>query len=100
MRSDYEIANFLGVSRQYMTKINHGGVFSNKIAFQLAETLKIDPLEIMATCQALKTKNQEIRNVWIKLAKEKGTSDYDFDRDDDFDPYVLAAQAEEDAKRR
>ena len=36
---------------------------------RIAQILKIEPLEIMAMSMALKAENNEIRDYWLKVAK-------------------------------
>ncbi|ASI23384.1 TPA: hypothetical protein P2K97_000297 [Aeromonas salmonicida] len=74
--SDYAAAKFLGVPRQSMTKVRNGQVLGKDKCLRLAVAvaLKRDPLEIIATAEAQTEKNQELKAVWLKLAKEKGNS--------------------------
>ncbi|WP_435033221.1 hypothetical protein [Aeromonas salmonicida] len=76
--SDYAAAKFLGVPRQSMTKVRNGQVLGKdkclRLAVAVAVALKRDPLEIIATAEAQTEKNQELKAVWLKLAKEKGNS--------------------------
>ncbi len=44
---------------------------SEKAAVILAQALKIDAIEIMAISNALKAENNEIKMIWLKLAKQK-----------------------------
>lgn len=70
--SDYAAAKFLGVPRQSMTKVRNGQVLGKDKCLRLAIALKRDPIEIIATAEAQTEKNQELRAVWLKLAKERG----------------------------
>lgn len=70
--SDYAAAKFLGVPRQSMTKVRNGQVLGKDKYLRLAIALKRDPIEIIATAEAQTEKNQELRAVWLKLAKERG----------------------------
>ena len=69
--SYYKTMAYIGMTSQGWAKIKAGGGISEKNAIRLAQALKIDPVEIMAVSNALKAENNEIRNVWLKLAKEK-----------------------------
>ena len=73
LKSYYESMAYLDMQPQGWTKIKNGGGISEKNAIRLAQALKIDPLEIMAVSNALKAENNEIKAVWIRLAKEKET---------------------------
>ena len=69
--SYYKAMQFLEMDRQAWTNIQKGSGISEKNAMRLAQALKIDPIEIMAVSNALKADTNEIRDVWLKLAKEK-----------------------------
>ena len=69
--SYYKAMKFLDMDRQAWTNIQKGSGISEKNAMRLAQALKIDPIEIMAISNALKAGKNEIRDVWLKLAKEK-----------------------------
>lgn len=71
LESYYKALSFIEMDRQAWTKIQKGSGISEKNALRLAQALKIDPIEIMAVSNALKAENNEIRNIWFKLAKEK-----------------------------
>jgi len=71
INSYYKAMEFLEMDRQAWTKIQKGGGISEKNAIRLANALKISPIEIMAVSNALKAPNNEIRDIWLKLAKEK-----------------------------
>lgn len=60
----------LGLRRAAWTKIKNGGGVSDETAIKIAETLKIDPLEIIAISKSFSSPNQEVKRVWLKLAKE------------------------------
>lgn len=70
--SDYAVAQFLGIPRQSMTKVRNGAVLGHEKCLRMAIALKKDPLEIIATAEAQKEKNKELKAIWLKLAKEKG----------------------------
>lgn len=75
LNSDYAVAQFLDIKRQYMTKINNGEVLGKEKCYRIAQALKRDPLEIIATALAQKETNRDLKAVWIKLAKEKGNNE-------------------------
>jgi transcriptional regulator with XRE-family HTH domain len=60
----------LGIQRAAWTKIKNGGGVSDETAVKIAEVLKIDPLEIIATSKVFASPNQEVRKVWVKLANQ------------------------------
>ena len=69
-----ETMEYLGMKKQAWTNIQNGAGVSEKNAIRIGEALKIDPIEIMAVSMALRAKNKEARNLWLKLAKEKRNS--------------------------
>lgn len=75
LESDYAVAKLLGIERQTMTKIKQGEVLGAEKCTRIANALKRDPMEIIATAMAQKEKNKELKAIWIKLAKEKGNND-------------------------
>lgn len=71
LESYYKAMQYLDMDRQAWTNIQKGSGISEKNAVRLAQALKIDPVEIMAVSNALKASTNEIRDIWLKLAKEK-----------------------------
>lgn len=69
--SYYKTMAYIGMGRQAWSKIQKGQGLSDKNAKRLAEALRIDPIEIIAVSNALKAENNEIKMMWLKLAKEK-----------------------------
>lgn len=64
-----ETMEYLGMAKQSWTKIQKGSGVSEKNAIRIAQILSIEPLEIMAVSMALKAENNEIRDYWLKVAK-------------------------------
>jgi hypothetical protein len=62
---------YLGMAKQAWTAIQKGAGITEKNAIRIGGILKIDPIELMAISMALKAKNKEAQNIWLKLAKEK-----------------------------
>jgi copper homeostasis protein CutC len=73
LESYYKTMAYINMQPQGWTKIKAGGGISEKNALRLAQALKIDPIEIMAVSNALKAENNEVKMVWLRLAKEKET---------------------------
>lgn len=67
--SYYKTMAYIGMERQAWSKIQKGQGLSEKNAMRLGEALKIDPIEIIAVSNALKAENNEIKMMWLKLAK-------------------------------
>lgn len=66
-----ETMEYIGMQKQAWTNIQKGAGLTEKNAIRIGEILDIDPIELMAISMALKAKNKEARNIWLKLAKEK-----------------------------
>lgn len=71
LQSDYAVAQYLGIPRQSMTKVRNGAVLGHEKCLKIASALRKDPLEIIATAEAQREKNLELKAIWIRLAKEK-----------------------------
>lgn len=54
-----------------MTKVKNGIPLGRTKCLRIGEALKIDPMIIIATAEAQKEKNRELKAIWLKLAKEK-----------------------------
>lgn len=75
--SDYQLSKEIKVTRQQISKIRNGATSIGKEkCIRIAAGLKIDPLEIIATVEASKEKNPELRAIWVRLAKEKSTGSH------------------------
>lgn len=64
-----ETMEYLGMQKQAWTNIKKGSGVAEKNAIRIAQILNIDPIEILAISMALKAKNKESRDLWLKLAK-------------------------------
>lgn len=62
---------YLGMAKQAWTAIQKGAGITEKNAIRIGGIIGVDPIEIMAISMALKAKNKEARDLWLKLAKEK-----------------------------
>lgn len=69
LRTYPETMEYIGMQKQAWTAIQKGTGVSEKNAIRIAQILSIDPMEIIAISMALKAKNNEIRDLWLKLAK-------------------------------
>lgn len=69
-KSDSELARFLQVSRQHMSRVRKGGLLSEEKCLIVARELDIDPLEMFAYVSALKAKSDESKNIWMELHRK------------------------------
>lgn len=74
IKSDGKLAKEMNIGRWNITRVRKGEI--NSIAkeryIKIAKELQIHPLEIIATIEAEKTKDKEMKKIWIELAEEKG----------------------------
>lgn len=68
--SDYAVAKFLGVTRQAISQVKKGGGFDDYTSLKVAEALDIDPLEVIASSNAMKAKSEEEEKAWKKIMKK------------------------------
>lgn len=68
--TDYAIAKRLEIPTSQMTSYKNGRAktLSDETALKLAELLKINPLEILADQAAERSKKNEVKSFWKKLA--------------------------------
>jgi len=70
-RSDSELATFLEISRQHLSRIRSDGrVLSEELCYRIALELDINPLELFAYVRAQKSKRPEIKAVWMELHRQ------------------------------
>jgi transcriptional regulator with XRE-family HTH domain len=69
-RSDSELARFLDISRQHLSRIRQSGVMSDEKCLIIARVLNIDPLELFALMRARKAKSEDIRVIWLELHRQ------------------------------
>lgn len=71
LRSDYELANFLGITRsavsRYRTKPE--ATFDDEVACKVAAALDLEPGYVLACMAAYRAKSAEVRKVWVETAK-------------------------------
>ncbi|MDA0688758.1 MAG: helix-turn-helix domain-containing protein [Proteobacteria bacterium] len=67
LKNDSELAAYLSVSRQHLSRIRKGGLLSDSKCYRIAEDLGLNPLELFAYNQAQKADSPETRTVWMDL---------------------------------
>ena len=71
--SDYALAPKLGISRSQMSKYRGGADFlSDDAAVLLAELLEVNPIEIMASAHAERSKSEAAKAIWMQWAEKLG----------------------------
>lgn len=69
--SDYAAAKALCVTRAAISKYRRGvSTFDDLTAVRVSEILEIEPMEIIASCNAARTRDKEARAVWKRLWKK------------------------------
>lgn len=70
--SDYALAKQTGISQEAISQYRNGKrVMDDYTAAKLAEVLEIDPLEVIATANADREKDENRANFWRVLAKKR-----------------------------
>lgn len=67
LTSDYQVAKFLGVSKQYAYRVMESGRLSDVLCIKIAKVLGIDPLEIISLREAEKAKDRDAKSLWVEL---------------------------------
>lgn len=67
--SDYMAAKALGVTRQSISHYKNGRPLDDDLALPLAESLGIEPSEILYVIRAEKARDSNAKNKWLELAK-------------------------------
>ena len=68
IESHYALAKGLGISKQAITRLYGGGVFSPETAVKVAAILHLDPLIVIADCEMERAKAPAMRAVWERIA--------------------------------
>jgi len=74
--SDYKTAQMLGITRQSISLYKHGRPIDEDLALPIAESLGINPSEILIVLAEEKSKSAEAKKAWkmlSKLSKEAGS---------------------------
>jgi transcriptional regulator with XRE-family HTH domain len=73
--SDYALAKYLGVSREYISQFRRGKMFlGDEMKLRLAEILEIPPFELFAAVEADRAKSAPVQAVWNSLLEKISTS--------------------------
>jgi len=68
LATDYQLAKFLGISRQNVSNGMHGATMSDKTAALVAAALDLPCEHVMALVAAERTKDETIRRAWQRAA--------------------------------
>ncbi|GJM13273.1 MAG: hypothetical protein DHS20C12_16760 [Pseudohongiella sp.] len=69
-KSDSELAKFLKISRQHLSRIRIEDSLSEEKCFQVAQELDIDPLELFSYMRAKKSSCKAISAIWMDLHRK------------------------------
>lgn len=65
--SDYQIAKALGTTSSFVSAVRHGkSHLGPTSAVQIAETLGLDPLTVIAQLQSERAPNERVKTVWAR----------------------------------
>ncbi len=67
LKNDSELAKFLDVSRQHLSRVRKGSLFSEEKCYLIATELGIDPLELLSYNMYQKAKSEELKTIWLDL---------------------------------
>lgn len=67
--SDYQAAKALNITRGAMSNYKHGRPLDDDLALPIAQSLGIEPSEILYVIRAEKAKDIEHKKAWSRLAK-------------------------------
>jgi len=69
LASDYKAAKELGITRQSISLYKNGRPIDEDLALPIAESLGIEPSEILIVIAGERSKSPKARKAWAKLAK-------------------------------
>lgn len=70
LESDYKVAQYLGVSKQYAYKVRDTGRLSDALCIKIAKALEINPMEIVSLREHEKAKDKDAKKMWLDLHNE------------------------------
>ncbi|MFS7384590.1 hypothetical protein AB6870_21380 [Rahnella inusitata] len=74
LNTNWKIADYLGVSRQFITTLRYGKVWlSREKCLDIANALGIDATEIVMTINAEKSQTSDEQAQWLALAEQNRT---------------------------
>ena len=68
LASDYQLAKFLGMSKQRISANQAGAVMSDEAALKVADALGLERAHVLAIVAAERAKSQPVKKEWEKLA--------------------------------
>ncbi|MBU9320385.1 hypothetical protein KTE24_06900 [Burkholderia gladioli] len=72
--SDYAAAKHLRVTRASVSRYRLGeGAFDDTTALRVAEILGVDPLEVIASANAERARDDETRQLWVRTLEKIST---------------------------
>jgi transcriptional regulator with XRE-family HTH domain len=71
--SDYALRLYLGVTRQQISKYRNGhDVLSDDVAIRIAEILEVEPLLVLATVHAERSRSETAKKTWTGIIDKLG----------------------------
>jgi len=72
--SDYALAARLGITRSAVSKFQKGAVFGDDVALTVAEILQLNPLVVIASANAERSKTDEQKARWMDVVEKFSVS--------------------------
>jgi len=68
LTSDYQLAKFLGMSKQRISANQAGAVMTDTAALKVADALELDRVHVLACIAAERASNDEVKKTWMRAA--------------------------------
>jgi len=69
-KSDSDLAKYLNISRQHISRIRKAGVMSDQKCLIVARELDINPLELFSYMRVQKEHSPDVKEVWMALHRD------------------------------
>lgn len=66
-RSDYHLAQILGMQQNQLARYRKGGTFDNNMALRVSKLLDLPPLAIISDMEAERAKDEKTRAAWAEI---------------------------------
>lgn len=70
LRSDYEAAKKLGLTKAAISTVKAGNGFGNDTAWKIAEVIGMEPAKVIAICEVVRAQNANDKDR-VKMWKER-----------------------------
>ena len=70
LEKDSDLARFLKVSRAHISQIRGGTYMGEVKCFEVAKLLNREPLELLSLNRAIRNKDRQVHDYWLKVHKK------------------------------